>query len=145
MYLGGITESSDIRKLYSFESFIFLAVGREFGLYDFPLSEETFPVARVKARASPRHAEPPESGTDVSPATGGRSRMAAPKIPRGAFGSAHRRRTRRWQPRCPRWLPLVVSGDPRRRIAAFASVCKITSELRVGGKDSNASTRTRQF
>jgi len=38
MYLGGITRSSDTRKLYSFESFTFLAVWRVFGLYDFSLS-----------------------------------------------------------------------------------------------------------
>lgn len=37
MYLGGITKSSDIHKLYSFGTFIFLAVWCEFGLYDFPL------------------------------------------------------------------------------------------------------------
>lgn len=58
MYLGGITKSSDTRELYSFESFIFLGVCRAFGLRSVPLSGETFPMAHVKARASPHHAEP---------------------------------------------------------------------------------------
>lgn len=35
-------------------------------------------------------------------------------------------------------VALVVSGDPR-RIAAFSLVCKIASELRVGGEDLNMS------
>lgn len=44
---------------------------------------------------------------------------------------------------CVGWLwalrvTLMVSGDPR-RIAAFSSVCKIASELKVGEKDSNIS------
>lgn len=70
--------------------------------------------------------------------------MAALKTPCAAFGSVHKPCTRCCQPRCLPWLTLgagvtlVVSGDPR-GIAAFSVVCRIASELRVGGKDSNIS------
>lgn len=110
MDLGGITKSSDIHKLYSFEPFIFLAIWCEFGLHNSPLSEETFPMAHVEARASPRDAEPRGAARtrlqcrhSLRP---GRAWMAALGIPRVVFGSARRPRTRCCQPYRLRWLTL---------------------------------------